>query len=164
MTGAAALLMVFVAQYKLWSKEREEREVEQAKNQRPELKGEAHSFEAHGMQGEGLSDGDWHCNTQFRFKVNLCNHRPVNTNITEIRLDGSPLNPPVVFGECEIPRDAPLGAPPDLQLNHGIAKSFAVNADATINGMRSHDVKDVDLQNLRIVVVDGDGISAVVGG
>jgi hypothetical protein len=118
-------------------------------------KSEAVGFAAHGHYGEGPdSGGNWSCHAEFWFRLALCNHRPVSTNITEIRLDGSALNPAVVFERCEFQSD--------IQLDHGIAKSFMVKANATILGVRLNELgpfDPVDLRNLKISVVDGFGDS-----
>ena len=108
------------------------------------------------MSGKGIGEGRKSCHTEVRFGITICNHRAVITNIREIRLDGSDLDPPLAFAECDIPRGSPLGPPPDLVLPLGIEKDFAVNSEATAHGLWRK-AGEVDLAKLKIAVVDRFG-------
>lgn len=152
-TGICALLMVFAAQYQLWSQERDQleheraaRQAAEARNSRPELNGEAYSFERRRFSGSSSEPTYF---SELQFQVTLSNHRPVTTNVQQILVDGSLLNPPVKFSECEIP---------DIRLEQGIARSFTVTGSAEVAGVRpSREQEGINLQPLKITVVDGFG-------
>jgi hypothetical protein len=94
LTAVLGVSFLFLAGYKAWKEERENYEGELAKNQRPEIHGEAFEF-VMGIHGHG--NAPKHCHGGIRFSINLCNYRAVNTNLVGIEIDRSGMNPPVRF-------------------------------------------------------------------
>jgi ABC-type nickel/cobalt efflux system permease component RcnA len=155
-TGGSSVLLMFVAQYKLWTTERDRRELEEAKNLRPDLKGEAAGFQPVGIRGAGVNGDEFWVMTEFKFRLSVCNYRDVTTNITGVRLDGSLLDPPVIFGGCGVQDD---GHP---ELPQGIRRELEVHSEATLDGVHTKEIAEVDLAELKIYVVDGFGVSHLI--
>lgn len=148
-SGVLAALFFGVAAYRAWLYEHNRYMDEAAKNQRPDIQGEAFKFSGCGISGEGHNEGVWSANTEVEFEMSLCNHRPVATTLKRVELDGSRLEPPVSF---EFGFHHP--PPSNIELPHGIGKSVTVKLEATVIGMRIADVPAIKLNNLLLVVID----------
>jgi hypothetical protein len=158
--GSAVLAALFfvVAAYKSWRDEHDRYMLEVAKNQKPEIKGEAFNFTGYGIHGDGQEYGHWSAHSEITFELYLCNQRPITTNLKSIHLDGSRLVPPVSFAllpESETPdellRNAPLSR---VELPHGTGKTIKVKTDATVDNMRLAGVPPIVMDNLQIRIVD----------
>ena len=155
--GSAFLAAVFftVAAYRTWRDEHDKYTSEVAKNQRPDVRGEAFDFKGDGVSGDGLYRGHRNAYTGVSFKLFLCNHSPVNTTLKNIDYDGSQLTPPVEFGFDAV--DIAFGHesfPVDTELPHGIGKTLTVHTEATVDGFRIADVPPIVMDNLQVHVVD----------
>jgi hypothetical protein len=149
--GSAFLATVFfvVAAYRTWRDEHDTYTSEVAKNQRPDIRGEAFDLSGEGIYGEGYDQpGHWSVSCQSSFELYLCNHNPVNTTLKAIELDGSRLRPPVTF---DFDR---LNIPDGTELVHGIGTKFTVQVNATVEGMRLADISPIAMDDLRVNVVD----------
>ncbi len=153
-TWIAALVCFFVANYSAWKYERDKYETEKSKNGRPEIKGHAAGFDVDGKRGHmrGDSAQGYAC-FEMRCYLDLCNHRPVPTNLTDIKLDGSKLDPPMEFQEVQFD----MGK----KLEFGIGIAVTVTARVVVDGftMTSLRARDFSMDDLAITVVDGFGDS-----
>jgi len=155
-TLGIAVFMIFVAQYEVWKHEREEREKEVGKNQRPEIKGEAYGFELDrlGMQSQTQdAQGIWSSSAAIIFRICVCNHRPVPTNMIDVRLDGSAVNWPIKFGSCSLPQGTPVA----VCLEHGYSKVFLVKSTVEVDSFRLDEIGEMSLEYLGVSVIDGFG-------
>jgi hypothetical protein len=125
----------------------------------PKLLGEAFDFMGYGQRGSGQSlEGQWHAYTEMMFQLYLCNTRPIATVVRSIQLDGSRLTPPLtidwpnVLSRRNEVNEAILF---ETELHHGIAKTFKIQADATVYGFK--DVPSVSMDKLVIRVQDSFG-------
>jgi hypothetical protein len=147
--GSALLAVMFfaVAAYRTWRDEYNKYEGEVAKNQQPEIKGEAFDFSGYGRCGDGQYRGHWSANTQVKFELFLCNHRPTNTTLRGLELDGSHLLPAVSF-------DLEPDLPADMELLYGVGMRLTVHATATVYGMRLTEVPPIKMNDLVVLVTD----------
>lgn len=147
-------LSIFPAQYYAWKDERLELEKERAKNEKPEIGGEAWNFKV-GIKGPSVISGKSYFGAQVYFAMRVCNSRQVKTSVRDVILDGSNLNPPVKFYRVQQLAEYPSPAGmPQLILDHGIHKDIPCAFQAEMEG----EPKNVILDNLIIELVDGFGV------
>jgi hypothetical protein len=107
----------------------------------------ASPFQAEPRQGNAA--GKWHITTTVLFDANLCNHNERETNLQELKLDGSALEPPIEFGPIDI------GECPLLSSGKGI-NIFHLLLQATVYGFEhKEDLPRIPLDKLRVLAVDG---------
>lgn len=132
--------------------EHEKYEAEAAKNERPEIRGAAFLFHVmSGIRSERTARYGLDKAAIFpvAFIGNVCNFRPVKTNVTKIHIDGSKLKPPIEFLEI---RSDLVGK----VLEYGIAESnVAVYAKACVPGYLLSEVGKINLDALEVGVYDG---------
>src|SRR5271170_58212 len=95
---ADSILLIWPAQYEAWKQERVERELEVAKNQKPDLRGEAYDFSRnqHGTITSTMSsDEGWTVFVPFHFTLSVTNHRQATTNLSKLILDATDVQPAV---------------------------------------------------------------------
>lgn len=153
--GSAVFAAIFfvVAAFRTWRDEYTKYTDEAAKSQKPEIKGEAFDFSGYGNHGEGYSHGKWGADTEMSFRLYLCNHRPVTTNLKAICLDGCALVPPLKFvflNGTQIKEQLPDGLP------HGLGHTITVKVTATAD-RRLADIAEVMLGTLKLWVIDAFG-------
>lgn len=154
--GFLAVLFFVVAAFKTWADEHRKCVAEIAKNQKPDIRGEAFDFLSSEGSGEGNYRDHWRSYTDLTFELFLCNQRPVTSNLRAIELDGTQLVPPVTF---DVMRHA-VNMEPDLttldvELSQGMSRTLSVNGTATVYGMRLADVPPIMLDKLIVTVIDG---------
>jgi len=154
-----AALCFCVSGYQVWRREHrlvEARDGEIARfsagKALPAIKGSAFHFQFNGVIGTGHEKGKWRVHSAVLFTIYLCNHNAQETNLQELKLDGSELEPPIEFGPV-IMNSA--GGCPALPSGKGVTVSH-VQVAATIYDFRNkEDVPIVSLDKLRISAVDG---------
>jgi hypothetical protein len=155
--GSAVLAAVFfvVAAYKTWRDEHNKYVDEIAKSLRPDIRGEAFNFSGYGIHGDGHTRGHWSASCDVTFELYFCNHRPINTTLKSLELDGSRLTPTVTFGFDLIDGLRPEKAfPVGMEVPHGIGKTITVVVTATVDGMRIPDIPPIVMDNLEVHVID----------
>jgi len=102
-TVAAALwMLVIVAPYDAWKDEREKREAEEHKNQLPDIQGYLQEF-VNDEQQLATTGITGNCRyIRFTCIAHLAGHRPIETNLTGVVMDGSALDPPAQFRDLTI--------------------------------------------------------------
>ena len=164
-TLGAAAVMVLVAQYKAWSLERDKYEAEATKNGQPEIKGEAFNFRDTGQRVTGVTF--W--NAEIRFEMSVCNHRPVNTNMKRVEIDGQLMVGAARFSKilafkpvpCKVMHQPPLDTNPILP--HAMDVKLIVEAWVEIDADDLQKHEAIKLDGLKIRVVDGLGGAHVIG-
>ena len=96
-SAALGYISFFTASYRAWKRqhdrsneERVKRELEEAKNTRPSLRGEVFDFQTQGLYGESNTPN---CFTGIACTIYMCNERNVVTTLKEVIFDGSALQP-----------------------------------------------------------------------
>jgi hypothetical protein len=156
-TGIAAVILIFAAQYESWKVERDKCDAETARNGQPELRGRALDFTMGAYPvTESMSTGhDGIAKKEIRFdiefKIEICNYRPMKTNLMNIALDGSKLPLPTIFKDVRFPESPPL--------EQGMGAIVSVSASTIIAGVTRRDMyaSAFHLDNLIVGAVDGYG-------
>jgi hypothetical protein len=148
LTGGLSVFLLFVAQYGVWKTERDQLTAEKLKNEKPDIRGNASHFGCYGSAHvEDRDENKWSAAFNVQFRLELCNHSTVKTNVRSLLFDGSRVSPPVEMSE------APGGY---VDLNRGIGVTLEpitfVNIAARYVDLQQ---KEIDLTNLEITVVDG---------
>ncbi len=149
-----AILAVFVTCYRVWASEYDRAEIEIAKNEKPEIRGEIFDFKRRGVFGDSIAREKWSCSFHISFTIYLCNHRTVSTTIKEIKLDGSKMNPPSAFSEVSLSQV--------VRLDRGIGKELEKGVLVTVEGKRLDEVERISTQGLKASVVDAFGQTHVI--
>jgi hypothetical protein len=174
LTGAVAILLIFVAQFDVWSRERDMREAQRsktdaeiAKNAKPEIQAEVLSLTMIGMVGNetsmvGNQTTPVECSTRVQFQIQAVNVRPVTVSLRGIKIDGSKLPIPAIFENAEVWRPQSPGSPlahsahPDLP--YGIHVDLAASAEITVKGCNRDGIgRTLDLTGLKIELLDALG-------
>jgi hypothetical protein len=160
-----ALALFIVAAFLAWKSEHESYLSEVAKNERPELSGEAYGFSASydarplydadvlnaRFDIDGTDDDSGVLKANLYFNLYLYNQRDVPTLIRSIQLDGSKLTPPLEF-DIWPPRNDFLG---ELELSYSIGKTVDVSGTVLVSGFKSlGDVPSISLDGIGIRVED----------
>jgi hypothetical protein len=155
--GIAFLAAVFflMAAYRTWRDEHHRYIGEVARNQRPDIKGEAFNFSGYGVHGEGHEHGHWSAGCNVTFEIYVCNHNPITTTLKAVEVDGSRLTPPVNFDfrviEAVLREPAfPVG----MEMPHGMGKTMKVRATATVDRMRLAEIPPIVLDDIQVHIVD----------
>jgi len=163
-----AVVCLYIAAYRVWEREhsraiaiRAELVTERAKNTMPEIRGELFEFET-SEQGRGHENGVWFSNNHARFKLAVCNHRDVPTNIDRLEIDGSRTQPPCFVSNILllIPGKSiqeSMLLPRDVELRRGIQTYMLGSAYFEIKLDKTGTPTTVDLTKLLPRVVDGFG-------
>jgi hypothetical protein len=149
--GALAVLFFVLASYGAWKQQRDLFLAELAKNQNPELRGEAYDFarDPNGTITHTDSNVDGHrVYVPFSFTLAITNHRPVNTNLSKLIIDGREVQPPIELWKIEYPHFIELEYAKIVRLR--VTGTTGVEADPGEIGV-------VRLDNLKVAVVDGLG-------
>jgi hypothetical protein len=149
-TWVAAALCFVVANYSAWRYERNKYESEVAKHDKPDIRGSASHFANYdgGHVDRIIHDGNKR-STEFKvaFRLELCNHSAVKTNVRRLLFDGSRVVPALEMAESAIAL---------VDLNRGIGVTLSPSTSVTIGGAYADfKGKEIDLTNLEITVVDG---------
>src|SRR4051812_40176987 len=80
-TGVLAVVFLLVAAYKAWRDEHDKYADAIAKNQRPDIQGEAFNFSGYGIYGDGHYKGQWSADCEVSFEIFMCNQNSVNTTL-----------------------------------------------------------------------------------
>jgi hypothetical protein len=164
-SGSAILAVVFfvVAAYETWRDEHRSLEVERSRNQQPDIQGEAFNFEFQGPCMDGVSDTHRDVTFGVTFDLFLCNHRPVDTTLKAVVVEGSRLKPPVKFEFTFVqPTLHMVPFPLGEELPHGKGKKIEVAVLATVDGMHFAELPPIHLDNLQIHVVDAFGLAHLI--
>jgi len=154
LTSAAAIWLVFVAQYDAWKDEFEKREAEEAKNLWPSIQGEVFDFMASGIRGEGGPPP--HCYTGISCSLYLCNERAALTTLKELRIDGSRLQPPAEFSKINVVRTSSPQEHP-IRLDRGLGTHCGVIAEISFNNFWEQIQESLDLNAIKVSVIDSFG-------
>jgi hypothetical protein len=147
---ALAIALIPYAQYRVWLDERELRETEEAKREKPDIRGSAYAFKQQGDATEGAYM-DWkHCSAHFCFKIDITNHSNARTNVTFVHLEWPEIQPRPHFGLM-----MPLPELPEL--DRGIQRTVSLNSFAEVSGLGLREVGTLSLDGLTVQVVDGFG-------
>jgi hypothetical protein len=157
-SGLLAIVLIFVAQYGAWHVERAAREEELAKNALPEITGEIRTALARPYTSATNEDLATHSISLFLF---VCNHRPVDTNIAGVKLNGVDLHPPYFFFDISVSslKGMKVLGPTEILLQRGILIELIVNA--SIHMSDASDVP-IDFSALTVSLVDGLGGTHVI--
>jgi hypothetical protein len=163
-----AVVCLYVAAYRVWEREHSraiaiqaELEIERTKNTMPEIRGELFDFET-STQGHGHEKGVWVSSTLVIFRITVCNHRDVPTNIDRLEIDGCETEPPCAVSNIDVKvpgksiEELAL-LPSDAVLHRGIQTHMIGSAFVQINIDESAGPTTVDLTRLLARVVDGFG-------
>jgi hypothetical protein len=145
--GLASVLLILVAQYNAWSAERTRYEAEVLRNARPDIKGEVKTVIVKKGSEEPSLPYTYH------FFVAVSNHRPIETNLSHVKVDGLTVNPPMVLLSATIFAFAsakPL-RPSEITLRYGMATELIITAQG------SAPKEEMDFSNLEIWLEDGLG-------
>jgi hypothetical protein len=155
-TLGTAVFMFLVAQYKAWSLERDKYEAELGKNGRPEIHGEAFGFQVK-MRGDDYEPRS--CSATIEFSLDLCNYRPIFTNLAGIQINGTAINPPASFSESSLAAMVSqldlASVRPELPMGKRITAKWAV--DIEVKGANWGDFDSFNVERMQICVVDGFG-------
>jgi hypothetical protein len=150
-----AAFCFFATGYQVWRRERTLVEAKDAEIERisrgkglPLIKGTAFHFRFNGTLSQGNKNGKWHVSSAVTFKVNLCNHNERETNLQDLTLDGSALEPPIEFGSTNVE---------GYQLPSGQGINIStVMVLATVYGFQhKEDLPIIALDKLKVTVIDG---------
>jgi hypothetical protein len=157
LTGIATVVLIFAAHYEAWKIERDNYEAEAARNGQPELCGRARDFtmgprpvtESTSQGRDGIEKKEIRFNIEF--KIEICNYRPMKTNLMNVALDGSKLPLPTIFSDVRL-----SGSP---SLEQGMGCVVSVYASTVISGVTRRDMyaSAFHLDNLVVGAVDGFG-------
>jgi hypothetical protein len=88
------------------------------------------------------------------FQIEICNHKPKQTNLMEVRMDGSRLRHPITFIDIYFPPKFI-----ETPLECGIGKTIPVLATALILDVAKADLyaSSINLDDLDVGVIDGFG-------
>jgi hypothetical protein len=148
LTGGLSVLLLFFAQYDVWKTERDQLKAEKLKNEKPDIRGNASHFGCHeSAHVEDRNGNKWSVAFNVKFRLELCNHSSVKTNVRRLLFDGSRVIPPVEMSEASVDF---------VDLNRGIGVTLEpitfVNIAARYVDLQQ---KEIDLTNLEITVFDG---------
>jgi hypothetical protein len=101
LSGAAAIWVIFVAQYDAFSEERKKREVAESRNLRPDIRGELCGFDLGDTVTHVRQEDEWSVIIPFRCTLTLCNYSPAETNLSSLLLDASATALPIEFWDLE---------------------------------------------------------------
>lgn len=146
-TTAAAVWVIFVAQYDAWREERKRAEEESAKNLKPQIDGQITDFRKGSAHGTSILDGEHYRHTQFSCKLLLTNRRQVTTNITGYALVGFECSPVIAFFNLVM-------SPPNVEVTYAKGSIVNLSGIAQIKGESATEEK-VSLDGLYAVVLDG---------
>jgi hypothetical protein len=174
-SAAAFVLSIIPAQFGAWKEERELRdkeveeerrlrELEEAKNQQPEIRGEAFNFMASG-KASGHTQGAWSCSANVAFEMEVCNFRQADTNLRGIELDGSEMEHPATFTHvvaCQVvPGEDIEHRPHEVRapiLSPGVCVSLRCAAYMDSSGLREWPEDDkLNMEKLNIHLINGFG-------
>jgi|SRR5208283_2715369 len=144
-----AILAVLVTCYRVWAREYDRAEIEIAKNEKPEIRGEVFDFKRRGVFGDSIVGKKCSCSFHLGFRMYLCNHRAVSTTVKEIKLDGSGMNPKLTFSEIILTED--------VRLDRGIGKELAKGVLVGVEDKLLEDVQMVSTQGLKVFIIDAFG-------
>jgi len=145
-----AVVAALVTCYRVWAKEYERAEVEIAKHSLPLLKGKVLFLRFTGIRVQGHNHGQYAVTTGVSLEVYVCNFTEAETNLQDIKLDGSGMTPPVRFGDVKWSASNPV-----LSRGKGITMR-QLQSTATIDGFTDiRDVPPIGLDKLKAFAVDG---------
>lgn len=144
---AAAVWVVFVAQYDAWREERTRAEAEVARNLKPQIEGELLDFTAGSTHGSSIVDGKHYRHVKFSCRLVMTNRRPVTTNILGCALVGFKCSPSVAFLDTVV---SPMG----VEVIYAKGTLVNISGIAQIEGDGITD-EVVSLDGLYAVVLDG---------
>jgi hypothetical protein len=169
-TGIASVVLLFVAQYKAWCAERESYDRELARNSRPEISGRVGEFDVWQSVGNSIRSEENFCGCSVTFRVSMSNGRPVQTNLRDLRIDGSGMLVRATFenivirspGETTTQMEALVNktSRPHFHptLPQGIYLEFVASAEIIVKGHHWAGLKNtLNLTGLRVEAIDGFG-------
>jgi len=146
-----AVVFFVCAAYRSWLVEHRLLKGERAKNARPDVYGEIVNIVGDGEQEpyekiDPLSKEPY-CSFGVVFHVKISNRSPAETNIIAIELDSTAVRVPITF--------ALLNGLIGTKLQRGIGGTYLLYARATFSGATLADVKNIDLQRIKLYITDG---------
>ncbi|MFZ1007457.1 MAG: hypothetical protein WAN65_11505 [Candidatus Sulfotelmatobacter sp.] len=133
-------------------------EIEAAKSPLPLIQGVLSNVRFGGQINTSVNIGnEWQISSAATFDITLCNHKPRETNLQKIELDGFELTPPIRFGTPVLVSPQNTNAVFGVVLPDGKAVNLPnLLVSVRVRGFQhKSQIPPVDLKKLKVFAIDG---------